>query len=91
MASRKELQERVRELEEENEDLNDRLDQITDLATPEEDEEGDEGEELRPPAARTGGSQRMLSATAPIATAPSNASPQALGAVSFAAPLVFSL
>jgi cell shape-determining protein MreC len=44
MPSKRQLEERVRELEEENEDLNDRLDQITDLATPEEDEE-DRGEE----------------------------------------------
>jgi cell shape-determining protein MreC len=44
MASKRELQERVKELEEINEDLEDRLDQITDLAAPEEDEGDDEGE-----------------------------------------------
>ena len=45
MASKRELQDRIKELEEENEDLNDRLDQITDLAGAEEEEEDDQGEE----------------------------------------------
>ena len=39
MATRKELQERIEELESENEDLNERLDKITDLAAPDEDED----------------------------------------------------
>jgi cell shape-determining protein MreC len=44
MASKRQLEDRIKELEEENEDLNDRLDQITDLAAPEEDED-EQGEE----------------------------------------------
>ena len=50
MASKRELEERVEELEGENDDLNDRLDQITDLAGVEEEEE--EGEEAPIPNRR---------------------------------------
>jgi cell shape-determining protein MreC len=39
MASKRELEERVQELEEENDDLNDRLDQVADLVGVEEEEE----------------------------------------------------
>ncbi|HTQ59986.1 MAG TPA: hypothetical protein VMI32_07180 [Candidatus Solibacter sp.] len=42
MASKEELQERIRELEEENDDLQDQLDQIADIAAPIEGEEGNE-------------------------------------------------
>ena len=45
MASKRELEQRVQELEGINEDLEDRLDQITDLAAAEEEEESDQGEE----------------------------------------------
>lgn len=41
MATKKELQDRVRELEEENEELQNKLDDIADLALPEEEEEED--------------------------------------------------
>lgn len=44
MATKKELEERVLELEEENEELQTKLDDIADLALPEEEAEGDEGE-----------------------------------------------
>ncbi len=46
MASKAELEEQVRELEEENAALQDQLDDIMDIAAPPEEEEGEEGEEL---------------------------------------------
>jgi cell shape-determining protein MreC len=45
MPSKKELQDRIRELEEENDQLQDALDSIADIAAPEEEEEGEEGED----------------------------------------------
>jgi ABC-type phosphate transport system auxiliary subunit len=47
MASKRELEERIQELEDENDDLNDRLDQVADLAGVEEEEEEEE-QESRP-------------------------------------------
>ena len=44
MATKKELEERVQELEEENEALQTKLDDIADLALPDEEAESDEGE-----------------------------------------------
>jgi len=44
MPTRKELLERIEELEAENEDLQERLDDIADLAATEEEEGGDAGE-----------------------------------------------
>jgi acyl carrier protein phosphodiesterase len=43
--TRQELQDRIRELEEENESLQDQLDQVADIVAPMEEEEDDESEE----------------------------------------------
>ncbi|HEY6271199.1 MAG TPA: hypothetical protein VIX19_04290 [Terriglobales bacterium] len=45
--TRRELIDRIKELEGENEDLQSRLDEIADLVTPEEEEEDDEEEDRR--------------------------------------------
>ena len=45
MATRKELQERIDELESENEALNETLDKITDLAAPDEDQDEDDDQD----------------------------------------------
>ncbi len=44
MATNKELEERIQELEEENEGIQTKLDDIADLALPEEEEESEEDE-----------------------------------------------
>ena len=47
MPSNKELQQRVRELEDENEELQDQLDAVADIVAPaDEEDEGPEGEEI---------------------------------------------
>ena len=51
MASKEELQDRIRELEEENDDLQDQLDKIADIAAPIEDEDEaseDDNDRARP-------------------------------------------
>lgn len=66
MATKKELEERIRELEEENEELQTKLDDIADLALPEEEEESEgegegEEEEEQPAESAAPGSQPRTS------------------------------
>jgi len=46
MATKRELETQIRELENENEELQDQLDAVADIVSPEEDEDDEEGDEL---------------------------------------------